>query len=109
MGVEPDHPEPRGDSLRRIARVLSAYAQDDGTYAVFMDLCSLYQKGLAGEERTPLELTLFRQALRSLSTWSAHQHTIVPVTMRPDGTWIAAQTVASSCMDGSSRRDAGGS
>ena len=33
---------------------------------------SLYQKGLAGQDRSCFENKLFQKALRSLSTWYAH-------------------------------------
>ena len=57
-----------------------------GTYAVFMDFISLYQKGLAGQDRSCFENKLFQKALRSLSTWYAHANPIVfRITTLPAG------------------------
>ena len=54
--LQPDHPDPRGETLQLLARVLTEYAkgwgkEKGGRYGVFLDFCSLFQKGRDGEER----------------------------------------------------------
>ena len=90
--LQPDHPDPRGETLRLLARVLKAYveeAKDDwggGTCGVFLDFCSLMQKGPNGEERSPPEAKLFGLALNNLSDWYSHENTIVlKLTKMPEG------------------------
>lgn len=85
--LQPDHPDPRGDTLRNIARVLeqlvAGYATTTkglsgggGTYGVFLDFVSLHQKDENGA-RTAAEGALFGRALGGLSEWYAHPRTIV--------------------------------
>ena len=95
--LTPDHPDPYGENLRLIARVLEDFIEPGidptgsgnsiagGTLAVFLDFSSLHQKGPDGR-RTALEAELFGRALRGLSEWYAHPHTMVfKVTHLPAG------------------------
>ena len=92
--LQPDHPDPRGETLRLLARVLKAYiaelasvyAEEGGTCGVFLDFCSLMQKGPNGEERTPAQMKLFGLALSNLSDWYSHPSTMVlKLTKMPEG------------------------
>ena len=85
--LQPDHPDPRGESLRLLACVLKAYiAEEGGTCGVFLDFCSLMQKGPNGEERTPAQMELFGLALSNLSDWYSHHKTMVlKLTKMPEG------------------------
>lgn len=72
--LHPHHPDPRGETLRLLAKVLQEYTKGwgktpAGRYGVFLDYCSLCQKGRNGEERTPEEAALFQTALGSMSDW----------------------------------------
>jgi hypothetical protein len=85
--LQPDHPDPRGETLRLLACVLKAYiAQRGGTCGVFLDFCSLMQKGPNGEERTPAQAKLFGLALGNLSDWYSHpKTTVLKLTKMPEG------------------------
>lgn len=55
-------------------------------FALARSFCSLYQKGAAGEPRTPAETNHFSTALGSLSLWYSHPKTIVlKITKLPEG------------------------
>ena len=48
--------------------------------------CSLHQKGVHGEPRSPSAAKLFGTALSSLSNWYSHPNTIVlKLTKMPEG------------------------
>ena len=87
--LQPDHPDPHGETLQLLARVLRAYlvnTHDNGTCGVFLDFCSLHQKGAAGEARSASEAELFGMALNNLSNWYSHPNTIVlKLTKMPEG------------------------
>lgn len=89
--LQPDHPDPHGATLRRIARALKAYLLSASSYGihtagVFFDFASLHQRGARGEERTPAEAALFGRALSGLSDWYSHpQTTVLKVTRLPEG------------------------
>lgn len=71
---QPDHPDPRGDNLGVLARVLEKFiAWEGGTWAVFLDFCSLHQHGRAGEARNPDEAQLFSMALGFLAEFYSHE------------------------------------
>jgi hypothetical protein len=58
--------------------VLKAYIDAyGGTCGVFLDVCSLHQKGPAGEQRSDAEGELFGFALKCLSDWYSHPNTMV--------------------------------
>jgi hypothetical protein len=71
----------------RLARVLKAYIDAyGGTCGVFLDFCSLHQKGPAGEQRSDAEGELFGFALKCLSDWYSHPNTMVlKATKMPEG------------------------
>ena len=77
---QPDHPDPRGENLRLIARVLKHYINaKGGKFAVFLDFMSLHQKprSTAGDE-------LFGIALNGLSDWYCHPATnVFKITQLP--------------------------
>ena len=85
--LQPDHPDPHGQTLRLLARVLEAYIDRvGGTCGVFLDFCSLHQKGENGEPRTASEAALFGMALGCLSDWYSHPNTVVlKLTKMPEG------------------------
>lgn len=88
--LQPDTPDPKGENLRLIAKVLQAmhdnrqpYSQ---TFAVFLDFSSLYQNGRDGLKRSASEAALFGKALNSLSDWYSSPKTdILKVTSLPPG------------------------
>jgi hypothetical protein len=96
--LQPDHPDPRGHSLRLVARALEIYLAEDHflpDVGVFIVFCSMHQKcrvvdgkpgprllGFAGGEagavgRFASEDALFKQALDSLGTFYSHPYTQV--------------------------------
>ena len=80
------HPDPRASTLRLLARVLEKFVANDflsppGTYAVFLDFCSLHQKDGNGE-RTENEGKLFGRALGNLQDLYSHPHTYI-LKVRP--------------------------
>ena len=86
--LQPDHPDPHGQTLQLLARVLKAYVDkvQGGTCGVFLDFCSLHQKGPAGEQRSDAEAELFGFALNNLSDWYSHRKTVVlKATKMPEG------------------------
>lgn len=88
--LQPDHPDPRGDNLRLLARVLRMFVESaipcPGTYGVFFDYCSMHQKPLGGGERTDTERRLFERALDSMHEWFSHASTFVlQLTKLPEG------------------------
>ena len=83
--LEPFHPDPKGSTLRLLAKALRLMCQRCDC-AVFLDFVSLHQKGAQGEERTPSETALFSRALGSLSPWYSHPNTwVFKVTALPEG------------------------
>lgn len=85
--LQPDHPDPHSQTLQLLARVLRAYvAEEGGTCGVFLDFCSLHQKGAGGEPRSEEETELFNTALGCLSDWYSHPKTVVlKLTKMPEG------------------------
>ena len=84
------HPDPRASTLRLLARVLEKFVAEErcatpGTYAVFLDFCSLHQKDGNGE-RTENEGKLFGRALGNLQDLYSHPKTwILKGTAMPAG------------------------
>lgn len=75
MWLRPDHPDPRGDSLQLLANALETFVLDrfdGGTWAVFLDYCSLPQCGPLGEARTSTESALLARGLHSLAALFSH-------------------------------------
>lgn len=75
--MQPDYPDPRGDNLGLLGKVLELYVGESETYGVMIDFMSAPQKGAAGEERNPTEAALFRRALHGMGDWYSHPETIV--------------------------------
>ena len=89
LGPRRSHPDPKGATLRLLGRVLEKFVADGGgTYAVFLDFCSLHQKDAAGQ-RTASEQTLFDRALKGapcISELYSHPHTfILKASALPEG------------------------
>ena len=88
--LHPEHPDPRGDTLRLLARVLEAFIthEKEGKqqpWALFWDFASLHQHSEGGR-RTDAEENLFKQGLSSLNHLYAHQYTtVLRVTRTPPG------------------------
>ena len=69
---QPDTPDPKGLSLKRLAQVLEVLLSEGGaTYAVFLDFTCLHQKDASGE-RTAAEAELFGRALTNMMVWYSH-------------------------------------
>ena len=103
------HPDPRASTLRLLARVLEKFvAHEGGTYAVFLDFCSLHQKDGNGE-RTENEGQLFGRALGNLQDLYSHPNAFIlkvraaAAAPRPGPSARAGATAAR----GSERRPAG--
>ena len=109
------HPDPRASTLRLLARVLEKFIAYDGdryeppgTYAVFLDFCSLHQKDGNGE-RTENEGKLFGRALGNLQDLYSHPNAFIlkvrpaAAAPRPGPSARAGATAAR----GSERRPAG--
>mmetsp|Transcript_33628 Transcript_33628/g.73187 ORF Transcript_33628/g.73187 Transcript_33628/m.73187 type:complete len:527 (-) Transcript_33628:126-1706(-) len=88
--LHPVHPDPLGIRLRALKQAVSLRLALEGPgsvhdLAIFLDYMSLPQNGEAppledpqpGESRSPTEMTIFSEALRSVNLWYAHQHTTV--------------------------------
>ena len=73
------HPDPRGDSLRQLALCLRYFVDDPftgtGAWAVFLDYCSLPQRGVRGEERSATEAALLSRGLSALAPIYSHPAT----------------------------------
>ena len=75
-------PDPKGTTLAALAEVLRVYIrfpEAPGTYAVFIDFCSLHQKP-PGKERTPAENELFK-CVSLMHTPSHHDDSPPHVTL----------------------------
>ena len=88
---QPDHPDPLGINLRRLASVLEVFLKKaGGTYAVFFDFASLMQKPASGAEREPNEAKLFSIALTNMMVRrpaTSHSHP-QPSTLEPPHTQL---------------------
>ena len=87
---QPDHPDPKAINLKLLARVLEIFIKDldsgGATYGIFFDFASCFQKGPNGEERTPIEATLFSRALTNMMDWYAHLRLLTfKLTKLPEG------------------------
>eukprot|EP00928_Gymnodinium_smaydae_P021486 TRINITY_DN18384_c0_g1_i1.p1 TRINITY_DN18384_c0_g1~~TRINITY_DN18384_c0_g1_i1.p1 ORF type:complete len:712 (+),score=174.16 TRINITY_DN18384_c0_g1_i1:398-2533(+) len=70
----PDHPDPHGDQLHVLAKVLKQRTcWQDEEVAVFLDWCSLPQQPW----RRPEEEATFQRGLRSADLWFAHREVSV--------------------------------
>ena len=106
MWLQPDHPDPKGSTLRLLGLALQRFVEyhtkrratfcgqklpwtasktPAGTFAVFVDYCSLHQKDASGG-RTVAEAALFKRALARLDDLYSHPHTfLLKVTRPPHG------------------------
>ena len=83
--LQPDHPDPKGENLRRLANHLAQYRSRYTNVGVFLDFMSLHQKDASGN-RTEAEAALFGLGLKSLSLW--YSHPFIPIfklTSLPEG------------------------
>lgn len=69
-----DHPDPNGETCKRVVNALNEYWPKFGVrdMGIFIDWSSLYQN-----PRTPPPQTSFKSALRSMSLWFGHSQTTV--------------------------------
>ena len=82
--LTPMHPDPRGDHLELLASVLKVFLSDvGGTYAIFLDYMSLYQRDENGL-RTDEESRMMGFALTTLADLYAHQFVyVLKLTQQP--------------------------
>lgn len=75
--LTPTHPDPDGKQLKSLAWFIQhrMAAADITDLAIFIDYCSLLQKGEDGESRSEQEQELFKLSLASMSSWYAHDKT----------------------------------
>ena len=83
----PEHPDPRGSLLEKLAPVLEWYASEragqglDPEFCVFVDFWSMYQ----GKQRTEAQLAAFGRALGRMDEWYGHVGTTtLCMTKLPD-------------------------
>lgn len=79
-----DHPDPRGEQLKKISFVLRAFAKQARSYGpnckvgVFWDYCAIPQRSPSGaDDRTAEQLAVHKRALKTINTWYACQQTYV--------------------------------
>lgn len=87
--LQPDHPDPRGDSLGLLAYALASMMNDwnmrSDVMAVFLDFMSLHQRPPGGS-RTPGENSLFDQGLKSLNEIYGHPYVwVFKISVLPPG------------------------
>lgn len=77
--LHPLHPDPNGETLRLLGRLLPAFIRRHARWGVFWDVASLLQHPDAsnGVLRSAAEEVLFRDGLASLAAFFAHQYTYV--------------------------------
>ena len=97
--MQPDSPDPKSTTLRLLAQILEKFVADEdrfvgrpaGTYAVFIDFCSLYQ--VPRDER---QEAVFRRGLGGMSALYSHPFTwILKATAMPAGYRVASNASAS--------------
>jgi len=66
--ASPGHPDPTGEQLQRLARVVEVFLGFVNEVAIFIDWCSLYQ-----QPRTDEQQESFCRALKHVNLWYAHQ------------------------------------
>ena len=92
--LTPQHPDPRGDTVRTVARLLRWFIDGDGgtdpeplRWGVFWDFASLMQHPNpedSADMRTPPEERFFKEGLGNLAMFYSHPHTyVVRVTEFP--------------------------
>ena len=90
----PEHPDPRGTLLEKLAPILEWYASErahvglNPDFCVFVDFWSLYQ----GDERTEAELAAFRRALHRMDEWYGHVGTVTLCMTALPADWKVART-----------------
>ncbi|EOD05047.1 hypothetical protein EMIHUDRAFT_250346 [Emiliania huxleyi CCMP1516] len=90
--LTPEHPDPDGANLCRVAKALEALINDEDEeilrFGVFWDYLSLHQHPdpANGIMRTEAENALFKKGLGYLGTLYSHQHTtVLRLTSFPEG------------------------
>ena len=91
----PDHPDPKGEQLRDVAKFLKWLQSTEGsdsygncTIAVFWDWASLYQDKPRGS-RTAVEEALFKLGLGNVNLWYCHLLTLTLMNKKlPEGRLI---------------------
>lgn len=85
-----EHPDPYGDNLLALADAIEERAARDEapqSFAVFLDWCSLHQRGEGGAERSALENRAFSIAISRMQLWYAHQKTLVYMLTETPPMW----------------------
>jgi hypothetical protein len=96
-----EHPDPYGDNLLVLADAIEERIDGalPGTapateFAVFLDWCSLHQRGAGGTERRPNERAAFGVAISRMQLWYAHQKTLVYLLTATPAEWTGAAAAA---------------
>ena len=76
--LHPDHPDPLGENLRRVAVALFAYLRRGRRWGVFIDYMCMPQPPERGRRRTEQEAEQFEAALAAMSILYTHpqEHSI---------------------------------
>ena len=80
--LKPDHTDKNGDQLKTTSQILGKMHEGGNqNVEVFLNWCSLFQ-----DPRSPDELVKFKNSLRNINVWYAHQSTMkILLTFLPLG------------------------
>jgi len=81
--LTPEHPDPKGEQLAKLAPVLKSLQSRGTELAVFLDWCSLHQHPRATRE----EVDGFNAGLAHVNLWFAHKNTHVLLLTRLPQSW----------------------
>merc|ERR1719174_3677068 len=72
--LTPEHPDPKSEQFSMVAKVVDILlaSGDYNDYGMFIDWCSLCQ----GPDRSEAEDASFRESLRHINLWYAHNMTM---------------------------------
>ena len=92
-----DHPDPHGDNLLALADAIEeriARGEAPEKFAVFLDWCSLHQRGEGGAPRSEVEIRAFSMAISRMQLWYAHQKTLVYLLTATPKVWLESANPA---------------
>ena len=74
--LDPEHPDRFGEQLEQLLPIFRIYAAA-GPFAVLWDYCSLPQRNLGSDDRTPEQMIQFKAGLKTINRWYVHRLTTV--------------------------------
>ena len=75
--LSPTHPDPRGETLQTLAKVLQAYVRSGDRWGVFISWTAMPQHPEPPMQRSAHDTRLFDQGLDGLGMIFSHPHTTV--------------------------------